>query len=111
MSTDKTYNGWSNYETWLVALWLDNERGTYLDRCAAVDDAWGPADPDDSAAERSSDARLVLAGWTKNYVESLVPETLPGFISDLVNSALCNVDWREIADHWLSEQDGYEAVS
>ena len=23
------YNGWKNYETWLVALWLDNERETY----------------------------------------------------------------------------------
>jgi hypothetical protein len=23
------YNGWSNYETWNVALWLDNEQGTY----------------------------------------------------------------------------------
>ena len=24
-----TYNGWTNYETWNVALWIDNERGTY----------------------------------------------------------------------------------
>ena len=22
--TTKTYNGWTNYETWAVALWLDN---------------------------------------------------------------------------------------
>ena len=22
---DTTYNGWTNYETWNVALWLDNE--------------------------------------------------------------------------------------
>ncbi len=26
---DKTYNGWSTYETWAVALWLDNERSSY----------------------------------------------------------------------------------
>ena len=24
-----TYNGWANYETWNVALWIDNEQGTY----------------------------------------------------------------------------------
>lgn len=23
--TDNTYNGYTNYETWLVSLWLDNE--------------------------------------------------------------------------------------
>ena len=30
--TDKEYNGWTNYETWNVALWIDNERGTQNDR-------------------------------------------------------------------------------
>lgn len=24
-----SYNGWKNYETWNVALWLDNDQGTY----------------------------------------------------------------------------------
>lgn len=23
------YNGWSNYETWNVKLWIDNEEGSY----------------------------------------------------------------------------------
>lgn len=27
--TKKEYNGWQNYETWNVALWLDNEQGSY----------------------------------------------------------------------------------
>ena len=26
---DATYNGWSNYETWNVALWIQNEYGFY----------------------------------------------------------------------------------
>ena len=25
----KTYNGWTNYETWNVALWIDNEYFNY----------------------------------------------------------------------------------
>ena len=27
--TDTTYNGWENYETWNVALWINNEEGLY----------------------------------------------------------------------------------
>ena len=26
---DTTYNGWPNYQTWNVMLWMDNEEGAY----------------------------------------------------------------------------------
>lgn len=28
--TDTTYEGWKNYATWNVALWLNNEYGIYV---------------------------------------------------------------------------------
>ena len=27
--TDTRYNGWTNYETWNVALWIGNDEGLY----------------------------------------------------------------------------------
>ena len=34
------YNGWTNYATWNVALWLDNEQGShfhFVERAKALD--------------------------------------------------------------------------
>jgi len=29
MNDTSTYNGWTNRETWLVSLWLNNDPGSY----------------------------------------------------------------------------------
>ena len=42
--SDKTYNGWSSYETWLVKLWMDNEEGTYNYWQAATVEVWEEAE-------------------------------------------------------------------
>lgn len=35
--TDTTYNGWANYETWNVALWIGNDEFLYNTAKACVE--------------------------------------------------------------------------
>jgi hypothetical protein len=106
-----TYNGWTNYETWNVSLWLDNDQGTYSDALAMAQDAWDEAEGG-RVFTREEEARNALADRLKDYVESL-PEIEPvingsSLASDLLGAALSEVNWREIADHYLSDVDKEE---
>jgi hypothetical protein len=85
------YNGYTNYETWCVQLHLDNEQPSQeywaqLARECLESDAY--------------DAQFNLAGIMKETVESECPD-LPGFYGDLVRAALSDVNWNEIAGHYI----------
>jgi hypothetical protein len=38
MKSKETYNGWSNYDTWLVVLWLANDYDNYRKTTRLTDD-------------------------------------------------------------------------
>lgn len=99
------YNGWSNYETWNVALWFDNDEGLYNERVEVGQRLWDEAEDED---DRSQAARIALADWIKSFTEEMTPDLGASMFSDLLSAALSEVDWHEIADNWLSEIEGYE---
>jgi hypothetical protein len=82
-----SYNGYTNYETWCVALWIDNDEHDY-DGVTAL-----------ALAYRN---RHDLAGEIRGYVEDgMLPELDAGLAGDLLTSSLCQVNWPEIADGHL----------
>lgn len=113
---DKTYNGWKNYETWSVALIVDNERGLYEQRREMARQAWDEAEPDRSEYHtRSQGARYAFADALKDWVEEQVEVKNEGYgqgdrdawgmlCAQLIGAALSEVDWTEIADNWLNEE-------
>ena len=76
------YNGWANYETWLVNVW---EFTNYFLETAL----------DQEMSE-------VSAEWCQDLFDEMVDSDMPsrnGIISDMVNASISEIDWRDIADH------------
>ena len=40
-ATSKTYEGWKNYNTWNIALWINNDYPLYLSACLFMKDYKG----------------------------------------------------------------------
>ena len=94
MSNSNTkYNGWTNYETWLCNLWFDNfdftEMLDIFDGC-----------------EDKGDILRIIKNYIKDYVEEYVEESrgnASGFVDDLISSALGEIDYYDIAEHYVDE--------
>ena len=83
MSEDDTYNGWTNYPTWAVHLWLSNDQGHY--QAASY---YANLYPDH--AGRSADT-------LKHWVNRLMPDLGGTLAGDLLGYALAQVNWDEVA--------------
>ena len=87
---EKGYNGWTNYETWAVKLWMDNDEGSqefYLELTEAHVKACG-----------EGKAAYSLSGEIKEEIRANGPDLGASMYADLLGSALDNVNWREIAE-------------
>jgi hypothetical protein len=89
MTTEtKTYNGWTNYETWCVNLWLTNE-------------------PDSEQMLRmlcqmTSTSVYYRENRLKDLINDLWSECVddvPGMFVDLIATALNHTNWREIVEN------------
>lgn len=102
---DQSYNGWSNYETWNVALWLDNDQGTYnYVRELATEARAESAEHQDRYDTRTPEG--LLADRLKDLVEEGSPlADDASMYSDLLGAAISEVDWHEIATHYVEEDE------
>ena len=103
--TRNEHNGWTNYETWCVNLWIDNEQGSQEQAAEMAREALQDAiDRDDDKAEAVS----TLAQRLEEMHDECRPE-VSGVFVDLLNAALSEVNWREIAQHYVDDIDVYSA--
>jgi hypothetical protein len=96
------YNGWANYETWAVKLWMDNDQGSQEYWADVAREAL--AQPNDSEVLTDAEnARYVLADRLKDEFEENSPIQDATVYADLLNAALGSVDWSEIAQALIEE--------
>ena len=108
MSEDQTYNGWKNYPTWNVALWIDNERNLYEESRGVARNLVTIAPQDENTVSgiwtADQTAKYRLADFLKLWVtDDLAPDLGASFAADLLGYALGEVDWEEIASSILEE--------
>lgn len=86
------YNGWKNYETWLVYSWFNNDERLYNTASKVAADL-----------KRGSQSAAELAELYMGHVKSEAPDTEPGIYRDLLQSAIDNVDFHEIAAAFMED--------
>jgi len=93
MTNPNKYNGWTNYETWLCNLWFENY--DFTDILDIFEDY-----------EERDDILRVITNYIKDDVEYRVEESresASGFVNDLINAALGEIDYYDIAEHYVDD--------
>ena len=91
------YNGWTNYETWNFNLWITNEEQYYSHALELAFDS-----------ENEYELSKKLEEWAEEMAEDVLTsyEYAHGFISDMVNSSVREVNFYEVATHlWEERQE------
>ena len=109
--SDKGYNGWTNYETWLVNLWIDNDQGTqeyWLDKAKDFAEcAQDSSQVRDGIWTTAEAAKFNFADFLKDRYEGdaayFLPSDRANVFHDLLQAALGRVEWMEIAASLLDE--------
>lgn len=91
---EERYNGWENYETWLVKLWIDRKESWYEHWRVRAEEL------EEEGGER---IMLSLSEELRYAFNASNPLEEEGVYTDLLNNALENVNWDEIAGSILAK--------
>jgi hypothetical protein len=87
----ETYEGWSNYETWNVKLWIDNDQGS-----ASFWDAAAISAMKKSINDRKDATHKLAAQLRESHFDN-IPKEVQGCYRDILTGNLQAVNWYEIA--------------
>ncbi len=86
-----TYNGWTNWATWNVALWVDNREEYYFERLCRIN-------------HLMNDGKEWTAEAVEDFVRTIFPEGTPDMANGvMMRDGLDAVNYGAIATHWNEE--------
>ena len=100
----QTYNGYASYETWLVAVWIDNDQGN-IDHWVDVARHHYSISEDRKYFTKKEEAIISFAEDMKEWYGDHVPDSdkIGGLFSDMLHAALGSVDWHELAGKYMDQ--------
>lgn len=106
MGDELKYNGWTNYNTWSIALWLNNDEQTqsfYIEEAKRIKANPKYIEIKDTKILRDPIVRL--ADFIKKSVLKCNPltrrEQCPNLYVDVLTHGLAHVNYREIAKSFM----------
>jgi hypothetical protein len=100
----QTYNGYANYETWLVAVWIDNDQGN-IDYWLDVARHHYDIAEDRKYFTKKEEAIISFSEDMKEWYGDHVPDSddIGGLWTDMIHAALGSVDWHELAAKYMDQ--------
>lgn len=103
IAQEGTHEGYKNYATWGVALIIANERGRYEYWQEVAREIQAEFSQENPNEDPQGAIAIRLADRLKEEIESEVEEASGNeMISQLLEAALSEVDWDEVAESILS---------
>lgn len=105
----KEYNGWTNYETWLANVWFSNDGTQELFEESAAEITRRLCDQDEDGDdlpltdEQKDEATAELAEQIQQYTSDAAPVGLVGLYLDLITTALSEINYSELAQHYIDD--------
>ena len=97
------YNGYTNRETWIVCLWIDNEQSSIDWVVEMAEEFYSKAEESNYFTKREI-ATIEFAEYLKDYYEESAPLLNDHTVwTDLLMHSLLGVDWHEVAGHYMEQ--------
>jgi hypothetical protein len=109
---DKKYNGWTNYETWVVKAIMDNDEATQRYWQEVARDYWQRSEAQ-TYFSRKENAAFALRDRLKSTADDAASDLIDAagphkgvmhlMLGDLLRAAISDVNFYEVARHLIDD--------
>lgn len=90
-----SYQGWSNYDTYIIGLWIDNDESLLNEF-------------NDLGYQMRNSKICELGDAIKDFINNMRPDLGTTFWNDLLTSVINNVNWLELAENYKYDEEKME---